>query len=269
LNSYYKMIGPLTTHLVAYSTTEMFAWLTEWFYCEGVDSVRAAIRVMRVQGGAGQSFQARLAIQTAAVRTDAEDVGIGLGTNISAGVGVALGSAVFDQSVVTYTGGGTGGGLFIRIGVAYSLAAAGNPVGADVALDCAFDVLGEVVGASTFQLATTSGTMIALPVTPWLPANAVAKVKFAFILTGLTTGTLQLYGKQRTATVTTDSPNNWGNLVGSPGTPYTGAQELDTGDVASGLATSVYFVQYGIGYSSSVGGTLAEGTVTAIYAVRS
>ncbi len=166
------------------ATTPIFAyeWYTGWMSCVGLDTIMAT-----VVGRACSSddIECQVAQQVAKVRTDDPDPPTLLGSVLSPTSGV-----LDSNSTVLDISGATEPAAFVRWGLAYRYASGQSQSSGDLGLDVAYLRCGELVGAGSWQLDSSTTAMRYIPITDWLVRLLVDEVKLISLLTNLT-GPLQ------------------------------------------------------------------------------
>ncbi len=238
-------------------TTPIFAyeWYTGWMSCVGLDTIMAT-----VVGRACSSddFECQVAQQVAKVRTDDPDAPTLLGSVLSPTAGV-----LDSNSTVLDISGDTEPAAFVRWGLAYRYANGQSQSSGDLGLDVAYVRCGELVGAGSWQLDSSTTAMRYIVVTDWLVRLLVDEVKLISLLTNLT-GPLQYRLVYRTVATDKANPSAWANVTDA-NAPY-GAGDVNTGDLAISLGANM-LVQLGIGYQLSTGGQ-GQGTISAAVGIR-
>jgi hypothetical protein len=258
-------IPVVTKHLRATSSTaDSFEPFTDWMFCVGIDSVKRVLRNMQVSSGGTTFFRTKFAYQVASCRTDNPGSWTPAGSYVT---GNAEASALL-TSIST----DTAAGFFVRFGVAYGLVSGSTPYEADVQLQIAFDACGEVVATRSFQTSWDQTTEVYTSITDWLPVIHVDKVKLVVIMTASTATYARWRWCYQTADTSPDlqsTISSWTVDTGTPST-YVTANETNTGDFAltSAPASTVFWIRFGIAFSSTTANTLAQATFSTAVAVR-
>jgi hypothetical protein len=246
---------PTTKSLIAAPGSPAFAWFTGWIPSTGLAGFDALLNLLNVQG----NFRAQVVAQYAQVRTDAPDAPTVYGTAQG-----GAGARVVQSGDIKTT---TGTKLFVRFGVKYDVSSGTNAASADVELQIAYDICGQVVGSFADQLVATSETKIFIALTPFVPSIQAAKMKAAVIVNGLG-GNFKWRMTYRTAEFFPASPDAWQADWDSPNNPERGATEVNTGEL-SPTTTGKMWVQFGIMIYLSTGYTTpGQATVQATVMVR-
>ena len=231
--------GRTQKRLNAPTSSPEVEWFTGWRPCVGMDTVLAAVRIRAAKT---DYFLAKVAVQVATVRTNEPDDYTTLGESA---IDVTSGSG--ESLVLLSLTSTTPGKAFVRFGIEYN--SSSGVSSADVDMDIAFLQCGDVAGAATLQLFSTTTTSQFVALTGWLPALLVQKVTMALMISSKTgSPTCQL--AYRTAELTTDEPGAWD--VVPAGSSYSTEGDHNTGDLTVSLST-VMWVQLGLKYVSSSG----------------
>jgi len=228
-------------HLVATSSTVQYEWYTDWLPTDGVDNIRAVLKAKNTSGG---QFGWQLAIQYATVRADNPDTPGTLGTQQDSDGEYVTGDLAVGTSMQSKR-------LF-RLGVAYF--SAGAAVQGDVALVASWKSVGTILGAQTVNLEVVdSGGIKYMPLTGWVPATFMAKIKAAFILSGLTiTSNFRYQLAYQLATTSVQQPDAWATAEASWTTPSTANNERNTGEITVSASSKMWF-RLGVAYSMTSG----------------
>lgn len=239
-------------HLAATASglnTDRIEPFTGWVPCTGMDTVRALLRFRALTN----QFQARPAIQLAAVRTDKPDAWTLLDAMRSA-------DKYTDDLAVS-----TGGKMYARFGAAYNLSTGSTLGEADVGLDLVYRLCGTMVGTVTLQLVAPDTSTYYVPVTGFLPAHQFAKFKSAVVVSSASNGFKHKL-TYRAATIDQETITvAWG--TDSLDAFVTGDTERNTGELTlptSGGASIAdkMWIQIGLAYSGAGAGAGATVTVT-------
>lgn len=244
-----SLLPAVSKRLTSLSTTAAYEWFTDWLPAATMLRAQSVMKAKAVSG----NLVIQVAMQTAAVRPDDPDSPVTVASTQS-----GAGETCSDVGDVTS---GLAGKYFVRFGIAYSLSSGSIGQG-DVSLQVAYDACGGVAGSQTLALSTVSSTDSFLPVTGWLASISAEKVRAAVILAG--NANIQWKLSYRTATTSVDSPNAWQTGLEAG---YHGTGATNTGDLTPSVSTAMW-VQFGIQYSSSSGGTLAVGNMSVSVATR-
>jgi hypothetical protein len=243
-------IGPTQRHLVATTTGLQYEWFSAWELCNGASALKAVIK--RRQSTA---FQAQLAIQLAAVRTDMPDAPIAIG-NLAAGDGETC------SGIVNITS-DTVDKFWIRTGVAYSATSA--TLGqSDVTFQASLARCGRLLTNQTVTLSTYTTTNGYHVLTGWFSALDVEIIKAAIVCTGLI-GNFRCRLAYRTANTSPEVPNAWSTTLG---TVISADGETPEPDTTLANMSGVMWVQLGIQYYLSTGSALGQATVSVALAGR-
>lgn len=247
--------GSVSKRLNAISPAPSIEWMTGWLSCAGLDFISA---VINGRACTSNHLEIQLVQQVAKVRTDNPEQSVAKGSVQTPSSGVfSYPTGVLDISADTDEA------AFVRWGVIYKYAGGQSPASGDIELNVAYTRCGEVVGAGTWQLDSTTTAVQYVPIAGWLPALLVDKVKLAAIVTNLS-GNLQWRLVYRTAATSTSVPGSWTDVTDGDA-PYTSG-EVNTGDLAVSLGT-VMWVQLGIAYNLSSGGT-GQASIAAALSTR-
>jgi hypothetical protein len=227
--------------------------------CIGLDAFNAVLSNKSVAG----SFRSQVVAQWAAVRIDEPDAPVTYGSAL-----IGAGQKMVDSGSLVSTASTK---FYVRFGVKYDLnTGATAPATADVALQVAYDTCGQVVGASSAQLQSTSGTRFYEAATPWLPALHANKMMASMVVNSLT-GDFQWRMAYRTADEFKENASawsvDWEPTPGSPTNPDRVAVDVNTTLLAPAL-TNKMWVQYGIQYNLKTPFTIGQATVNAAVAVK-
>jgi hypothetical protein len=209
--------------------------------------------VLKIKAASSAFFQGQICMQLAGVRTDEPGTPSTKGTQ-------RTGNGEWCETVDLTND--TPSKFFVRFGVAYNYQAGQAQSEADVDLEVTYSQCGEISGAATYQLPTTTTTAQFIAITGFLPAQLVEKIKAAVICNSVT-GNVQWRIAYRTATTSKDAPGAWTALTDA-NAPY-GAGEVDTGDLPF-TNTGVMWMRIGIQYWATSG--QAQGTIAAAIATR-
>jgi hypothetical protein len=237
----------------------VFTPYTNWMPAVGIDKVNAILRRKSTTISTG-SFRCQLAMQCAGVRTN--------NPSAWAVIGADFGDDGDDCTTYQTVSGTTAGKFFVRFGVACwcsTLPATGS---SSVGMQIAFDACGKIVGSRTFQAVVRSPDYVTQPVTRWIPATNVEKVKAAMIVSGASTNNLKTILAFRTATATVETPSAWTNI----GSEQQNSIEHGTGeiDLTTGFSpalSTLMWIQFGI-RNRLTAGTFEEATISASVAIR-
>ncbi|MBK7400382.1 MAG: hypothetical protein IPJ34_30040 [Myxococcales bacterium] len=240
----FRNLTPYTeAHLVATSTTEQYAWFTDWMSTAGIDNLRS---VLKCKNATGAYFQWRLAIQYAAVRSDEPDAPSTLGSAQTSSGEYQTG----DISVAT----SMGTKQLFRLGIAYTTAPNGSGVQqGDVGLQASWKQVGTDLGPASVAVSVVdTGTKYEV-LTPWLPATIMSKVAAAFTMTSITGASANLRYRlaYQTAGTRVQQPNAWQNLEADWTTPQNAYNERHTGMLD--LTTTDMWFRLGVAYSLTSG----------------
>ena len=205
-----RFFGPIELRVSVTSTTEIFIPFTDWMPAQGIDKVRATLRLLADSG----FIQARIAFQTATAVVNEGGAG---GRNVPQGIGTATNAtmSVIDAAVPAGTV------HWMRWGVFVSLSQAGPPGQADLVLTYAVPGCGSAMGRFTDTVHIGGNTSPAVvPVTGWVPAFLLEQVSLAVVLQAVV-GNLETQVMIQTADVDVSSPNAWAPL----GTAASGARK--------------------------------------------
>ncbi|MCK6508120.1 hypothetical protein L6R53_32930 [Myxococcota bacterium] len=212
--------------------------MTGWFPAIGVDRLKGVVINRAVDG----SFQSRLALQLAEIRTDKPGAPILLEASYLQGAGERC-SGLLDVS------NDTAANFFMRLGVAYSVQTGASPAGADVGFQVAYDACGQVVGGASLNLATPGTASQHVPITGWLPAIHADKVKALIVVTNAF-GAFRAQLAYRTATSIQQITNAWSTNF--EGAWHSGNGEYNTGELALSTGSAMW-IQFGLEHSLSSG----------------
>lgn len=240
-------------HVVATSSTEQFEWLTGWMPTEGVDNIRA---VLKAKNATGSGFQWRLAIQYAAVRADNP----GTPATFSGAGQTQAGNGEYETGDISVSAQQEmPGNRLFRLGIAYA-SPSGGVQQADVSLVASWKSVGTHLGAARVTLsAVDTGTKYE-PLTGWVPATFMSKVRAVFVMTGITgaSNNFRYRFAFQTAGPSVQDPSGWNDLE-SFVTPSTANTERNTGEIS--LSTTAMWFRLGVGYGMTTG---VDTNVTAV-----
>lgn len=230
----------------------------DWELAIGTDTLCAMILVLGVTGA---TPLAQLAVQTAEVRVDAPDAWQTVNSGVSqTGAG---GTANPSVTVSSYTA----GKMWVRWGIAFSINSGTAPTSADVTLSVGTVTKGMAVGSWRGQVATASTADTVVAVSGWVPI-AWAQEVFAGILTN-SAGTGQTFKSRlvyRTAVGSQDSPSAWTNTTDTG--PTLGGNGARVAQDTTLAPSGVMWIQFGVAYWSTTGGTLSIADLAVSVAVR-
>lgn len=174
--------------LSAQPTTAQTEWFFDWMPCTGLKSVSAVLKSRAVNG----NFRAQVVLQWAEVRADKPLDSL-----------TTVGSTLSDAGEVCVTSGDlstiAGTKYYVRFGVKYDVHTGSNGATADVELQVAYDICGQITGVWSGQLVATTSTNLFQAVGPWVPALSAFRVKAIAAVTSLS-GDFQWRLAYRTAT---------------------------------------------------------------------
>lgn len=232
-------------HLVSTTTTTQYSWFTDWMTADGITNIRA---VLKCKNASGANFRWQLAIQYAAVRADNPGTPATLGNQ-------QTNSGEYQTQDVP-VGTGMDANRLFRLGIAYSSAQTGMEQG-DVSLQASWLQLGTDLGSSRMVLGVVDSGVKYAPLTDWIPATVMSKVKAAFILTSITpsTGYLGYQFAIQFAGTTVAQPGAW-ELLGAgytrPGANVT-YEEHNSAAIAPAANTNMWF-RLGVAYNQNSSG---------------
>lgn len=210
----------------------MFTPFTRWFPVTGISVIKA---VVRVHNATGQAL-AQPAIEYAEIRTDEPGSWSALGSQ----------SAATQFASITVT---SSAQFWARLGVATRLS--NSTIGLiDVTLHAAMVQEGAVLDTKTLTINPdiNSSQTGYHPVTGWLPACGLSKLKAAFVVMGLT-GTLSYQLAWRLAATDQMAPGSW-NLLGTQQTPGTANSEYLQVDQTVAPGSNMWY-QVGVAVSGT------------------
>jgi hypothetical protein len=246
-----NFFGPTERRISVTSTTEIFVPFTGWMPAQGIDKVRATLRLLAESG----NIQARIAYQSATAVVNEGGAG---GRNAPQGLGTATNATMSPLEFQV----SAGDVHWIRFGVFVSLSQAGPPGQADVVVSYALSACGKPLGRYTDQIHIGGNTSPAVvPVTEWTPAFLLDEVSLALVIQAVA-GNLDTQVMIQTADVDPTSPNAWQAL----GTAASGARkECLRYDVSSitdpGVGTKPMLVRLGLSFKLSSGTNEAYASV--------
>lgn len=233
--------GNVSKRLNAVSPAPSIEWMTGWIACIGLDKIKP---VMHGKACTSNYFECQIVQQVALVRTDNPEASVVKGTLQTP----TSGSFAYSPAVIDISA-DTGPAAFVRWGVSYKYTGGQSPASGDVELEVAYTKCGEMSGAGTWQLSSTTTDMQYIAISDWMPSILVDEVKLAAICSSLT-GNLQWRLAYRTAATSKSDPGAW-SPVTDTNAPYV-AGEVNTGDLPVFLGADMW-VQFGIAYSSTSG----------------
>lgn len=241
--------------LDAQANLDGLAWFTGWIPCTGLDRFTAILRNRGVNG----FFRSQIVAQFAAVRTDEPDAPIAYGSTQDGAGERCIESGDISSTASTK--------FYVRFGVKYTVSQGTAPARADVELQVAYDMCGQVVGAFDEQLVATSDTKVFVALTPWLPSLHAAKMKAAVVVNSLS-GNFKWRLTYRTATASVQAAHAWEANWDPTNNVERGATEINTGQLTPSTSGKMW-VQFGIMIYLSSGYTgPGQASVQASVAVR-
>lgn len=246
-----KIIGEDTRSLNATTADERYEWYTSWLSATGMDEIKTVLKLRNLNG----NFQCKHAIQVAPVRTDKPDAPEALGSYVTTNSEAC--SGLYDLS------GTINDQYFIRFGVMYNLSS-GTFGRGDVTYQCSYAQCGQVLGATSVQLETSSTTEKYQVLTGWLPAIMAKKVMLAVVCASRS-GNIQWRAAYRTATTSPEIPSAWSTTFDANG--YRADGEFNTGEITPTVANEMW-VQFGLQYNLSSGSALGTAAFQVSTAVR-
>ena len=259
-----------TKRLVTTETEWVYEPFTDWTPVIGLDTVKAVLKrkSTSIQGSGNMKF--KVVAQYAKVRADNPEPW-------ETPSGVSEYSDDGDSCTGEITlGTSAENAFFVRFGVGYKLDGMPTPptLGqSDVALQVSYNACGRMVGGRTLQLQADSDKDRFHPVTGWVPAISVNKVKAAIIMTADSGGTIQCRLTYRTADAITEETGGWDTSLDSWHKPSSGSNwEGNTGEIpGTGFSIdSKMWIQFGIRYALEMSSTtFSYATVSTAVAVRS
>jgi hypothetical protein len=254
-------------HLAVFSTDAEIEPFTEWMPCEGIDTVRAVMKIKASNG----SPKVQLAMQCAAVRPSNPTAWQALGSYSSTGDR----EVAVEQDVAATTI-NTAANFWVRFGLLFKIDS-GTIGGADCALSVSYDQCGQVVGHMNQVLESSlKQDDLYVPVGPFIPILFADKVKIATILTSMVTLTsggdtnaLGVKAAWRTANTSPESPNAWSTTFSAgTNTERSADGEYDTGELTPSYSGSPppMWVQFGLHFAkvNTSGSGPVTGTVSAV-----
>ncbi len=236
--------------LSAQPTIAQTEWFSAWMPCTGLKTVTAVLKNRAVTG----SFRAQVVLQWAEIRTDKPFDTL-----------TTVGAALSDAGEACVTSGDlsstAGTKYYVRFGVKYDVHTGTNGAAADVELQMAYDICGQISGVWSGQLVATTATNLFQAVGPWMPALSAAKMKGIASVTSLT-GDLQWRLAYRTATTSKEVADAWVTNWDT----FRTSGEVNTGELTP-TTTGKMWVQPGILYNLS-GATAGQASFSVSVAVR-
>lgn len=207
---------------------------------EGVENIRA---VLKARNTSGATFQWQLAIQYAAVRADDPSAPATLAQQQG-------GNGEYQTQDVSVAANMEDYRLF-RLGIAYSSSQAGMNQG-DVSLQASWKQVGTDLGARRVILSIVDTGTKYEPLTDWVPATFMTKVRAAFVLNSITpsTGHLGYRLAYQTAGTTVTQPGAWQLLEAGMTRPANGVtySERNTQDLTVTTGASDMWIRLGVAY---------------------
>lgn len=238
--------------LAALSSSEtQLEWYTDWMPAIGLDNVQGVLKNKAVTG----NFESRMAMQTAAIRTDNPDSPILLESSYQAS-GERCSSVLSIATDLLSK-------CFVRFGVGYHLSSGSTPGQSDTSLELAYNSCGRIIGGDVAQLYVPGTTSFYRAFTGWIPAAHAAKVKAAIVILNASAN-FRCQLAQRTATTSRESTSAWSSAL--EGGWHSGNGEYNTGEVSLSNGSS-FWVQFGLEYQLSSGSS-GEATASVSVAVR-
>ena len=248
-------LPPAGAHLNALSTTTAYEWLTDWLAAIGLDVAKIAFKARNISG----NIQMQPCLQVALVRTDKPGSATTLGSPVTANGETCTGELTVS--------GQTGGQMYVRFGVAYSLTS-GSALGqADYAMAVQTKQCGQVSGSWSGHVDCVSATDEKIyAISGWLPSLLVDKIEVAGII-GSHAGNAQMMVCYRTATTSTEAPSAWSTSPDLEAAWHTADGEFNSGELALSI-TTVQWVQIGLRVKNSSGSALGQMDVSTTTCVR-
>jgi len=221
------------------SSVSRFEWYTGWLTATGIDTVRA---VLKIQNADASFFKARLAYQTANVRTNKPNAPTGTGTWYTDDGE----NCPNDYDVSTPTS----SAFFVRFGVEYQLSEGSTPEGADVSLQVSYGAKGQVVGSASQEVLAPDTVYKYLPLCDWVPALSAAKYKVAYVVSDAHANFTTRIAYQ-TAATSVEAPDGW--TTGG----VEGADDREVCNEVTISTSNKMWVRFAVAYKCSTGTNLA------------
>ena len=249
-----QLSPPISRRLTCDSTVTQYAPLTGWMPCTGLDSVRAVIRNSAVTS----SFQSRLAVQFASVRTDNPGDWIDMDQWLVGAGDLCTGDDSLPSQADT--------AFFVRFGVGYVRPSGSGTAGADVSVQLSFQACGNVVGNARFH-AVVSGDdgPYYMPISDWFPLQHATSVRAAAVVSGVSGGTFNWRLTLQTATTEVEQAGAWSDSFQA--TDYSGGGETNTGDVQISNTTDMWG-RFGVRFGRSGGSSLTQADIQVTCAIK-
>jgi hypothetical protein len=228
--------------LVSPSNTTVYEWFTTWMPTEGIDNIRA---VLKSKNATSANFNFQLAIQYTAVRGDNPGAPSTLGTLQSGSVEYQTGDVSVSNNMAT--------NRLFRLGIAYASATA-SVQSADVCLQASWKQVGTNLGGARVICSLSEPNNVQVrPVTGWMPATIMSKIKAAFTLTSITPadGNFKYKLVYQTAGTMVQQPKAWtdAELNFTQPTNGTSFDEHNTGEIA--LTTTDMWFRLGVSFGQA------------------
>lgn len=251
-------IGPsypsITQRMYTNGTGLVFVPVTDWGPAIGLDTLMAAIIVTSMYTASGNT-KAQLAVQTASVRTDAPDAWAVVSVT---GGGLSVVGETHGASAELTVSSLTASKAWVRWGVAFSLdTGATGPGSADVTFTASGVCVGKMIGSWRGQLVSSVTSDATIAITGWIPVVWAKKVMAPMLVTSASAN-WRCRLRYRTSESSTSAPGNW---TDTGDTDHSGNQERVAVDNGLSLGSN-HFVQFGLGYSSSSGTSIADISIT-------
>jgi len=231
-----SLVGKTGRTLSTVSTTMAYEWLSDWTSAMSVDSVKAIVECRNLTG----NFECKLAYQVAAIREDNPSAPVAVGAYQSTNGAMCTGSVNISSD--------TASAMLVRFGVGYDLSSGSSLGTADTFLEVAYNNFGRVMGRKELTVLAPDTANYFEPLTPFLHAQHVAKVKAALIVSQ-SSANFQCRLAYRIANLIREAPSAWSTTWDSW---HAGDGEYNTGELTPSASMDM-FLQVGLQYSMSSG----------------
>ena len=137
---------------------------------------------------------------------------------------------------------------------------------ADVAFQLSFVQRGRMMAPWTGHLMAPGPTKIFVPVTGWLPAIGVVKVR-ATITIGDIANNLQLVLTTRVASTSPESPDAW-DATGLITALAANGETTSSAEITVAAAAGKAWIQFGLWHNQSTGTNVGQADVTVVLGIR-
>ena len=237
------------------TTTYVNYWLTGWMPCIAMDSALSTLKIVNCVN----NVEVVAAVQFATCRIDKPSAPTEVGT-------VRTSDNEYQTSTTDYGIAATApGNTYVRFGVACKVSQAGQGR-ADVAFQLSFVQRGTLIAPWTGHLLAPGPTKIFVPVSGWLPAIGVVKVR-ATITIGDIANNLQLVLTTRVASTSPEAPDAW-DPTGLITALAANGETTSTAEITVAAAAGKAWLQFGLWHNQSTGTNVGQADVTVLLGIR-